>query len=286
MIRFFTGHPTAANLLMIAFLVCGAISLPNILRETQPDFASTEVEIQIQYPGATAQEVEEVVCLRVEDALDGISFLKEIRADAREGVASVIVEMDNQGDLQTFLRDIETKIEAIDDFPKEVERPTIYELGRTDSVLSILISGPLTVSDLKAYCEDLKDRMQETGISLIRIIGFSDHQLRVSLSDSALRRFGISASYVAERISAQNKDLPLGTIEAHEKEILLRFVDQKRSISALEDLSVIAGSEGGRIRLKDIAKIQDLFEREEEKFVKGKQRSALLKIRTLDLGNE
>lgn len=278
MLRFFAGHPTAANLLMIAFLVCGAISLPHILRETQPDFAPTEVEIRIQYPGATAQEVEQVVCLRVEDALDGISFVKEVRTDAREGLSSIIVEMDNQGDLQTFLRDIETEIDAIDDFPKEVERPTIYERGRTDSVLSILISGPLTVSDLKAYCEDLKDRLQEAGISLIRIKGFSDHQLRVSLSDSALRRLGISASYVAERISAQNKDLPLGTIETREKEILLRFVDQRRSISSLEDLIVIAGSEGGRIRLGDIARIEDLFELDEEKFVKGQKRSALLKI--------
>lgn len=278
MIRFFTGHPTAANLLMIAFIVCGAISLPHILRETQPDFSPTEVEIRIQYPGATAQEVEEVIGLRVEEALDGISFVKEVRTDAREGLASIIVEMDNQGDIQTFLRDIETEIDAIDDFPQEVERPTIYERGRTDAVLSVLVSGLLTDLDLKAYCEDLKDRLQEAGISLIRIYGFSDHQLRISLSDAALHRLGISASDVAERISAQNKDLPLGTIDASEKEILLRFVDQRRTISALEDIIVVAGPKGGRIRLGDIAKIKDLFERDEEKFVTEQGRSALLKI--------
>lgn len=278
MIRFFTGHPTAANLLMIAFLICGAITLPHILRETQPDFAPTEVEIRIQYPGATAQEVEEVICLRVEDALDGINFIKEVRMDAREGIAAVVAEMDNQGDIQTFLRDIETEIEAIDDFPGEVERPIIYERGRTDSVLSILVSGPLTVSGLKAYCEDLKNRLQEAGVPLIWIKGFSDHQLRVSLSDAALRRLGVSASYVAQQISAQNIDLPLGTIEAREKEILLRFVDQRRSVSALEDLIVLAGPEGGRIRLGDIARIEDLFELDEEKFVKDQKRNALLKI--------
>ncbi len=83
MIRFFTGHLTAANLLMILFLVAGALSTPRILRQTQPDFAPTEVEIRIRYPGATAQEVEEVVCRWVENAIDGVNFVKEVRSDAR-----------------------------------------------------------------------------------------------------------------------------------------------------------------------------------------------------------
>jgi hydrophobic/amphiphilic exporter-1 (mainly G- bacteria), HAE1 family len=278
MIRFFTGHPTAANLLMIAFLVAGALTTPYILRETQPDFAPTEVEIRIRYPGATAQEVEEVVCRRVEDAIDGINFVEEVRSDAREGMASIIVEMSTDGDIQTFLSDIETEIDAIDDFPQEVERPVISQLGRTDPVLSVLVSGPMAVPDLKAYCEDLKERMQEAGVSLIDIEGFSDHQLRVSLSDAALRRIGLSASQVAARIAAQSKDIPLGTIETRERDILLRFVDQRRTPAALENLIILAGPEGGELRLGDIAKVEDLFELDEEKIMKDGRRNALLKV--------
>jgi multidrug efflux pump subunit AcrB len=164
---------------MIAFLVAGGLSAPHILRETQPDFVPTEVEIRIRYPGATAREVEEVVCRRVEDAIDGINFVTEVRSDAREGIASIVVEMSADGNIQTFLSDIETEVDAIDDFPQEVERPVISELGRTDPVLSLLVSGPTNVPDLKAYCEDLKDRLQEAGVSLVTIEGFSDHQLRV-----------------------------------------------------------------------------------------------------------
>jgi len=278
MIRFFTGHPTAANLLMIAFLVAGALTTPYILRETQPDFAPTEVEIRIRYPGATAQEVEEVVCRRVEDAIDGINFVEEVRSDAREGIASIIVEMSTDGDIQTFLSDIETEIDAIDDFPGEVERPIISQLGRTDAVLSVLVSGPMTVPDMKAYCEDLKERMQEAGVSLIDIEGFSDHQLRVSLSDAALRRTGLSASQVAARIAAQSKDIPLGAIETRERDILLRFVDQRRTPAALESLILLAGPEGGALRLGDIARVEDLFERDEEKIMKDGRRNALLKV--------
>ncbi|MDT8302965.1 MAG: efflux RND transporter permease subunit, partial [Sedimentisphaerales bacterium] len=102
MIRFFARHPTAANLLMATFLIVGALTTPRILRETQPDFVPTEVEIRIPYPGATALETEEVVCRRVEDAIDGVDFVNEVRSDAREGFASIIVEMSTNGNIQTL----------------------------------------------------------------------------------------------------------------------------------------------------------------------------------------
>ena len=278
MIRFFARHPTGANLLMLIFLIAGLLSLPHILKETQPDFAPFEVEIRIKYPGATAREVEEVICLRVENAIDGISFVREVRSDAREGMASIIVEMRPDGDIQTFIRDIETDINAIDDFPGEVERPVIKELGRTDPVLSLLVSGPMGLTDLKAYCEDIKDRLQEAGVSLVTIHGFSDHQLRISLSDAALRKTGLSAARVAERIALTSRDLPLGLLETREKDILLRLVDQRRTVASLENLVILATPEGGEIRLKDIATITDLFDRPEEKIFMNGQHQALLAI--------
>ncbi|MBN1849853.1 MAG: efflux RND transporter permease subunit [Deltaproteobacteria bacterium] len=278
MIRFFARHPTAANLLMIVFLTAGALTTPHILRESQPDFAPTEVEIRIPYPGATAQEIEEVVCRRVEDAVDRINFVKEIRSDAREGIALIIIEMNEDGDMRTFLSDIRTEVDAIDDFPGEVEEPKISEFGRTDPVMSLLVSGPVSVPDLKAYSEDLKRRMQEAGISLIKIEGFSDHLLRVSLSDSALRRFGLSAVNVAERIAAQNRDIPLGTIKTNERDILLRFVDQRRTPESLENLVILAVADGGEIRLGDIARIEDVFRLNEDKIMTDGKRNALLKI--------
>ena len=68
MIRYFTKHPTASNLLMLIFLVIGIFTIPSLRRETFPDFTPSEVDIRIAYPGATAEEIEQVVCQRVEDA--------------------------------------------------------------------------------------------------------------------------------------------------------------------------------------------------------------------------
>lgn len=131
---------------------------------------------------------------------DAVNYVHEIRADSREGLSITVVEMSEDGDFQTFFNDIERGIDAIDDFPDDVEEPVIAELGRTDLVMGVLVSGPLNVPDLKAYSEDLKDRMQESGLALIDIEGFSEHQLRVALSEPELRRTGLKVPMVAEAI--------------------------------------------------------------------------------------
>ncbi len=285
MIRFFAGHPTASNLLMALFMIVGLISLPRILRETMPDFASSEVEIRIAYPGATAEEVEEAVALRVEDALDGIPYVHEIRSDSREGLSITTVEMSESGHFQTFLNDVVRGIDAIEDFPEAVEDPVVEELGRTDLVLGLLVSGPLSIPDLKAYSEDLKDRMQEAGLTLIEIEGFSEHQLRVALSESDLRRTGLTVPMVADAISAQSRDMPLGTIETRDLNILLRLKDQRRSAEQLRSLVVWAGPEGAQVRLGEIATIQDMFELDEQKIVMDGVRCARLNIRKTKVGD-
>lgn len=83
MIERFTRHPTASNLLMLLCLSASLYMMPQLQRETLPDFAASEIEIRIPFPGATAEEVEEVVSQRVEDAFDRVTFIKELRAEAR-----------------------------------------------------------------------------------------------------------------------------------------------------------------------------------------------------------
>lgn len=278
MIRFLAGHPTAANLLMVLFLVMGSMTLPTIRRESIPDFASSEVEVRTRYPGATAAEVEEAVTQRIEDAIDDVNFVEELRSDSREGLSITVVEMTEGGDFQTFFNDIERGVAAIDDFPEDVELSIVRELGRTDLVLGILVSGTAEATALKTYSEDLKDRMQEAGLSLIEINGFADRQLRVTLSKPALEAAGLSVPLVANAIAAQSRDTPLGIIETPEQDILLRFDARRRTPIELEDLVVWAGPDGAMIRLGDLATIEDRFEFDEDKIEVDGQRAALLNV--------
>ena len=280
MIRFFAAHPTAANLLMIFLIVLGLSALPGMKRETFPDFTPQEIEVRVKYPGASSEDVEDAICRRIEDALDGIAEVAEIRCQALESLAIAIAKMSESGDFARFLADVKTEVEAIDDFPDLVEKPTIRQLGMIDNVVSIAVSGPMSVTDLKAYAEQLKERLQrEPGVSQVIVQGFSDRQLQIRVSSQILRQFGVSVTDLANVIRAQNIDLPSGSVKTRDREFLIRFTDQRRTAKDLEQLVVIGASgTGGELRLGDIAKITDQFELNEEKYIYNGKRAALLQV--------
>lgn len=279
MIRFFADHPTAANLLMLIFLILGIMAVPKLQRATLPDFTPAEVEIRVPYPGASAEDVEEAICQRIEDAVDGINDIEEVRCEAREGVGTAVVKLREGGNVAPFLEDVKTEVEAIDNFPEQTELPIIKPLGRTDPVVSIAVTGPMSATDLKAYAEQIKDRLLLVPeISQIDIEGFSDHQIRIELPSYALRQYGLSVSDIAAAISRQSINLPAGSIETRNQDVLIRFVDERRTVQAFEALIIVGNHSGGEIRLGDIARITDQFELEENKIIFNGQRAAILKI--------
>jgi HAE1 family hydrophobic/amphiphilic exporter-1 len=279
MIRFFMGHPTAANLLMLFFIVLGISAIPQLKRETFPDFKAEEVEILIRYPGASAQEVEEALCQRIEEALDGLNFVEEIRSEAQEGLARVVVKMQEKGRFDSFLDDIKNEVEAIDTFPESAELPRIQALNKTDHVASLALTGSENPIELKAYAESLKEELlQLKEISQVEILGFSDSHLRIELQQEILQRHRLDLAEVAQRIRQQSFDLPLGTLETNDKDILIRFQEQRRRPKELENLVLYATPEGAEIRLGELAKIRYSFEKEEIKIRFNGKRCALLKV--------
>jgi len=280
MIRYFADHPTAANLLMLFLIVIGLAGTSTLKRETFPDFAPKQIEIRVVYPGASAEDVEQAICLRLEDAVDGISGVEEIRCQALESVAIAVAKMTEKSDFARFLDDVKTEVDAIDDFPAQVEQPIISQLGRVDQVVSIAVTGPMSVSDLKAYAEQLKSRIKALPkVSQVTINGFSQHQLQVSVSIDSLLSHGLSVSDLANAIQRQSIDLPAGDITSGNKELLIRFTEQRRNAQQLQNLIVAAASEsGGEVRLGDIATINDKFELDEEKIFFDGQRAAVLQI--------
>ncbi|WP_455205369.1 efflux RND transporter permease subunit [Kaarinaea lacus] len=280
MIRYFAAHPTAANLLLLFLVVLGFSSLPTLKRETFPDFTPKEIEVRVPYPGASAEDVEQAVCLRLEDAIDIVNDLAEVRCQAMESIAIAVAKMTESADFSRFLDDVKTEVDAIDEFPDQVEPAVIRQLGRTDQVVTIAISGPMSTTDLKAYAEQLKQRIKQLPkVSQVTILGFSQHQLQVRVSTQALKRHGLSITELANSIAKQSVDLPAGSIKTQDRDILVRFTDQRRSVRDLEDLIVIGSSQSNaEVRLGDIATISDRFELDEEKVMFNGERAALLQI--------
>ncbi|HSG94149.1 MAG TPA: efflux RND transporter permease subunit, partial [Afifellaceae bacterium] len=279
MIGYFARHPTAANLVMLAFIISGLVAAPLLQRETFPRVQPNRVEITVLNPGARAEDVEEAICQRVEDAIDGIDNVAEVTCEAREGLARAVAEMIEGSDLDRFTTDVRTEIDAITDFPDQAEDPVVKQLGRTDFVASVALTGAASRPDLKAYAEDLKDRMlRHGGIPKVDIKGFSDHQIRIELPDATIRQYGISISDVARAIQRQSLDLPSGNIQARDQDVLIRFADERKTPDDLRDVVVVAGAGGGQIRLGDIATITDRFDLDEAKVLFDGKPAAILDI--------
>ena len=279
MIKWFTGHPTAANLLMIVIVLLGLQALPDLQRESFPQIQNDKVSIVVAYPGAVAEDIEDALCRRIEDALESISEIDEMQCEASENKASATAVMIEGGDMDRFLDDVKSSIDAINDFPDSAETPVIEEKGRTDGVISIAITGPNDVALLKAYAEDVKLRLLAVAdISNVLIKGFSDHQISVEISAASLRQFGLSLSDIATAMQNQSVNLPAGRVQGNSGDVLIRFDDQSKSVEQVGAIVIVSSKSGAFIRLRDIATIVDRFEDAENKIYFNNERAAILDI--------
>lgn len=261
MIRFFVGHPTIANLLMILFLAAGLFVGPGLLRETFPRSAPNEVEVTVPYPGARPEDVESAICQPVENALDAVTGIDRRSCEALEGSARVVVKMREGEDFQAFVADVKSEVEAISDLPERAEAPRIKPLGQTDFVASVAITGPDARPDLKDYAEAVRTRMLRWGgIPKADIRGFSAaRELRIGLNPAALQQFGISVTDVTRAVQAGSLDIPTGSIETSSETLLIRVAEERQSPLDLAGLIVRSSVTGGQVELGAIAEITEQF---------------------------
>ena len=279
MIAWFARHQTAANLLMAAIIILGLAALPDLLRETFPEIKNDKVQIRVLYRGATPEEVEDAVCRRLEDALEGITDLDEMRCEALEGMGTATAVMREEADMMRFLDDVKSEVDAIDDFPDQTEKPVITEIGRTKRIISVAVTGPDDPVVLKAYAEELKTRiLATTDVADVMVSGFSDHHLRIEVPAWRMRQYGLSTADIANAVNRQSVGSPAGRLEGGQEDLLLRFDDQRKTVEAFRDLVVISGKTGASIKLGDIAEITDRFDRDEDKVYFNGERAALLDV--------
>ena len=279
MIRYFASHPTAANILMLVIIILGLIGLPKLQRDTFPVIPPTEIEIRTPFPGATPYEVEEAICFRIEDALDAIAELAEIRCDARENLAITTVQMHEQGNIDTFYNDIKSQIDLITTFPDKVELSTVAKLERTAVVASIAITGNMSAVHLKAYANKVKEHLQfDRQIAQVKLLGFSEQDIVIDISAETLRRYALSITDIIELLERQSFDLPSGIMATQAQDFIVRFSEQRRTIQEFSDLVIISSPGGGQVRLGDIAAITRQFKQKEEQILFNGKRAALLEI--------
>ena len=165
-IAWFAENSVAANLLMVVILASGLITIGGIELEIFPEFSADVVQVSVVYRGAAPEEVEEGVCVRIEEAVQSIEGIKRIRSTASENRGSVNIELIPGTDARRVLEDVKSAVDAIDTFPDETEQPLIQEVVLRRQVINVAVSGDADETTLKYLGEQVRDAVSYTHLTL------------------------------------------------------------------------------------------------------------------------
>ena len=260
MIDWFARNSVAANLLMALIVVGGLLAAFSVISEVMPEISLDRVLVEVPYRGAAPEEVEEAVCVRIEEAIYGLDGIKQIVSTASENVGTVMIELELGADMRRVLDDVKGRVDAIDTFPEETEKPIIRELVARQQVTDLAVSGYADEFVLKAVAERVRDELSALPeISQVELTSARPYEISIEVSETALRRHGLTFDEVARAVRRSSLDVPGGSVRRESGEVLLRTIGQAYRGHEYEDLVLLTRSDGTRLRLGDVATVVDGF---------------------------
>ncbi|MYA36387.1 MAG: efflux RND transporter permease subunit [Gammaproteobacteria bacterium] len=260
-ISWFVRNPVASNLLMWIFLAGGVIAYFNLNQEEFPDIEIGVIQVSVPYLGATPEESETGVCLRIEEALEGAEGIQRLTTTAREGGCDATVELAGDADLNRSLNDVKAKVDAITTFPAETEKPIVRAFSSSGNVMTLALISNADDHFLKQAAEDVRDDLLDLDeISTVNIEYLRPLEISIEVPEYTLRQYGLTLDQVSRAISQASIDLPGGTIRADSGEIMLRTKGQVYSGDEYRDIVIRSFPDGSQLRVGDIATVNDDFE--------------------------
>ena len=259
--RWSVHNRVAVNLIMVFMIVTGLLTLAGMRREMFPQFTLDMVHVSVEYPGATPAEVEEGVCVKIEEQIKGIEGIRRTYSSAHENLASVTVELEAGVDPRKVMDEIKTEVDRIETFPADAKDPVVVEIVNRNPAVSVAVFGEVDEKLLRRTAEKIRDELVDTGpISMAVLVGVRDYEIGVEVSEDNLRRYGLSFDQVAAAIAGNSLDMPGGTIKTVQGEILVRSKGQRYTGEQLAELPLITMADGTLIRLGQIADVIDGFQ--------------------------
>lgn len=259
-IRWFTYNDVAANLLAVLIVLAGLFALPKIPMEILPQYEYDVVNIRIANPGATPEEMERDVVMRVEEAIHDLPGIKEIISTAVEGTSTVDVEIARGYNTRDLMDDLKTRIDAINTFPEEIERPDLKIVQRNHDVISVVVAAEMAEGDLRRIGEKVRDDIiQLEGISQVKLTGVRPYEIAIEVSEQQLQRYGLTFEEISRAINRSSLNVSAGTIKSKGGDILLSSRGQAYNQEDFENIIIRSAEQGSRLILGDIATITDGF---------------------------
>jgi multidrug efflux pump subunit AcrB len=264
MIAWFARNHVAANLLMAAMAVGGLVMLPSIEQKTFPDIDIDVISVGVEYLGAAPEEVEQGVCIRIEEEINGINGIEQITSSAAEGACGVSAELIEGYPVDRALSEIKNAVDSITTFPVETEKPIVSHVEIKRTVLQIAVAAEASERSLKVYGERIRDSIASLpGVTQVELQNARDYEISIEVSEETLRRFGLTFDEVVRAVRRGSLDRPGGSIKTTSGEILLRTKGQAYTAREFEEIVLRTEPDGMRLLLGDVATVVDGFEEED-----------------------
>tara|TARA_Y100000590_G_scaffold394244_2_gene473185 strand:- start:29247 stop:32408 length:3162 start_codon:yes stop_codon:yes gene_type:complete len=259
-IRWFVENSVAANLAMAIIIVAGLFTLPNTNLEVFPAIEPEIINVTVVYPGASPEDVEEGICVPVEEQLQGLEGVKKISSNASENIGTITVELMPGEDVNQMRSEIKAQVDTIDNFPDDAERPTVSQFVAVSEVITVAVSGEMSEASLVNLTDDIRDEINALpGITLTTIKGKKAREISIEISEATLEKYGLSFDQISAAIRASSLDIPGGSVDTELGEILIRTKGQAYSETEFEMVPIMALPDGSMLLLKDVASINDTF---------------------------
>ncbi len=260
LIAWFAHNNVAANLVMFLIIGVGIYSGLTIRKQTTPDIELDVIQVVVPYPGASPQEVEQAVVVRIEEAIQDVPGIEELNTTAQEGVGTARVTVAAGADLNQVMSQVKTRVDAIATFPELAERPVIERIELPIPVIFVSVYGDLDEYARKELARNVRDDlMVMPEVNDVEVLGDRDYEISIEVSETSLRRYQLTMSEIAQAVRAQSRDIPGGTIETVGGDILLRTRGQVYTGQNYADLTLRTNADGTRLLLGDVATVRDGF---------------------------
>ncbi|MDO5972180.1 efflux RND transporter permease subunit [Flavivirga aquimarina] len=260
-IAYFIRHHVAVQVFILAFLAFGIIGVLALKSSFFPLVDSKTISIQITYPGASPQEIEEGIVLQIEDNLKGLKGIDRVTSTSKENSGSITVEIEKGENIDFMLLEVKNAVDRVPTFPTGMEPLIVAKNENVRETISFAVSGKnIPLVTLKQIGRQIENDLRAIdGISQVEVSGYPDEEIEIAVNETSLLAYNITFNEVAEAVSSSNILVTGGNIKTNAEEYLIRANNRSYYSNELSNIVVKANADGKTVRLKDVAILRDRF---------------------------
>lgn len=279
LIAYFANNSVAANLLMAFILIVGTASFFFIQRQMFPNIEVNYINIHAQYPGASPQEIEESILIKVEESLKDVTGIKKAVSTASRGSGSVELEIEVDEKTEDVLDKVKQKVDSIANFPAGMEPIQVYQFEFRQDVIEMAIVGNRSLLELKPIAKQIEDELLQLNNVALVDLGAPEYEIAIEVEPRVLQKYSLTLNDVSNAIKRYSANYSAGEVRTNSGMISVRIENQYYSGEEFRQIPVKIGANGGKVLLQDIATIKDGFTEDDRYFKYSGENAIYLSVK-------